>query len=153
MYTRKNDAEMYARQAGVDMCITSTDIDTYKTFKDADTRNEISGCWPICEKNWCWIYARSADTNMLIELPDADICVILAAIDMHTEKNFCWHVLFYNMLPMCTMTLTAAGTCHEINGACIYREINLAGMWLLIRTKRRISANMRSEIHICWNVS
>jgi len=38
------------------------------------------------------------------------------------------------MLPMCTMILTAAGTCHEISGAftCIYREINLAGIWVLI---------------------
>jgi len=34
------------------------------------------------------------------------------------------------------MTLTAAGTCHEICGAYIYREKNLAGMWLLICTMR-----------------
>jgi len=62
--------------------------------------------------------------------------MILAASDMHIEKNFYWHVLFYNMLPMCTMALTAADTCHEINGAYIYREINLAGMWLLIYIMR-----------------
>jgi hypothetical protein len=46
--------------------------------------------------------------------------MILAAIDMHSEMNFCGHVLFYNMLLMCTMILTAAGTCHEISGVYIY---------------------------------
>jgi len=44
MCIRKPDTEMYAKYAGADICISSTNIDMYKRLKNADTRNEISGC-------------------------------------------------------------------------------------------------------------